>query len=122
MNRKVCFQWRAGNCSRHPCAFLHTELSSQPQQHRMSNSNAASSKRPAGFTNDHSKVPRRNTNFNNKWGRVHGRAAKKMDGVCNFWIQGNCKFGDGCKFKHSWCTGPFSLLTQLQGHTKVIFF
>ncbi|KAL8148212.1 zinc finger CCCH domain-containing protein 48-like [Apium graveolens] len=126
-NQKVCFSWRAGNCTRHPCPYLHRELPlPPPQQHRMSNNNAASTKRPVGFTDDHSKAPRRNTNFNNKWGRNQsgtlrtGGVVKKMDGVCNFWLQGNCKFGDACKFKHSWCTGPFSLLTQLQGHTKVI--
>ncbi|TQD88028.1 hypothetical protein C1H46_026451 [Malus baccata] len=44
-----------------------------------------------------------------------------MERVCNFWVQGNCSYGDKCKFLHSWSMGDsFSLLTQLEGHQKVV--
>ncbi|MED6150007.1 hypothetical protein PIB30_068034 [Stylosanthes scabra] len=35
--------------------------------------------------------------------------------------QGNCGYGERCKFIHSWsCGDGFSLLTQLEGHRKVV--
>ncbi|TQD80574.1 hypothetical protein C1H46_033878 [Malus baccata] len=44
-----------------------------------------------------------------------------MEKVCNFWVQGNCSYGDKCKFLHSWSMGDsFSLLTQLEGHQEVV--
>ncbi|KAL2558574.1 Zinc finger CCCH domain-containing protein 63 [Forsythia ovata] len=70
-----------------------------------------------------------NSYFNNTWGRVQGqgggggssRLIKKMEKLCNHWLQGNCKFGDNCKYLHQWSTGDcFSLLTQLEGHQQVV--
>lgn len=44
-----------------------------------------------------------------------------VERVCTYWIQGNCSYGDRCKFLHSWNVGDgFSLLTQLEGHKKVV--
>ena len=44
----------------------------------------------------------------------------KAEKVCNYWIQGNCSYGERCKFLHTWSVGDgFSLLTQLEGHQKV---
>ena len=73
--------------------------------------------------------PRRSPNFNgaSTWGRGGGgggggsnRAVRKAEKVCNYWMQGNCGYGDRCKFLHSWSSGDgFSLLTQLEGHRKV---
>jgi hypothetical protein len=46
-----------------------------------------------------------------------------VEKVCNFWVQGNCSFGDKCRYLHSWSLGDgFSLVTQLEGHQKVEFF
>lgn len=47
--------------------------------------------------------------------------AVKKDRICNYWTQGTCSFGDRCRFLHSWCTGGFAMLTQLEGHKKVDF-
>ena len=122
-HQKVCYHWQAGKCNRHPCPFLHSELPPP-------NANGASSKRPyadnSGFSGH-----RRNPNFNT-WGRGGGSGSgggvgggnrsvvRKADKVCNYWIQGNCNFGERCKYLHSWSTGDgFSMLTQLEGHQKV---
>ncbi|XP_020245156.1 zinc finger CCCH domain-containing protein 17-like [Asparagus officinalis] len=41
--------------------------------------------------------------------------------LCNYFIAGNCSYGERCKFLHSWfVSDSFSLLTPLQGHQKVI--
>ncbi|GFY84274.1 zinc finger WD40 repeat protein 1 [Actinidia rufa] len=32
--------------------------------------------------------------------------------------QENCTYGDRCRYLHSWSTGGFSLLTQLEGHQE----
>ncbi|CAA2998318.1 zinc finger CCCH domain-containing 48 [Olea europaea subsp. europaea] len=71
-----------------------------------------------------------NSYFNNTWGRVQGQGSggnnsnmvvKKMEKLCNHWLQGNCKFGDNCKYLHQWSTGDcFSLLTPLEGHQQVV--
>ncbi|XP_022890681.1 zinc finger CCCH domain-containing protein 63-like [Olea europaea var. sylvestris] len=63
-------------------------------------------------------------------GRVQGQGGsgsnsnmvvKKMEKLCNHWLQGNCKFGDNCKYLHQWSTGDcFSLLTPLEGHQQVV--
>ncbi|XP_031116148.1 zinc finger CCCH domain-containing protein 48-like isoform X1 [Ipomoea triloba] len=127
--QKVCFHWRAGRCDRFPCPFLHRELAAPPPQTQGSLTNGtASSKRSHGYSDDYRGGPRRNTNFNNNWGRnpAHGggnstRAVTKTEKICTYWVQGSCKFGDNCRFLHSWITGNcFSLLTTLEGHQKVV--
>lgn len=127
-NQKVCYHWRAGRCYKNPCPYLHRELPLPHQQQPPPMSNgAASSKRSLGFSEDQN-LPRRNPNFNSSssWGRVQGggvgsRVVRKQEKVCNFWVNGKCHFGDGCKYLHSWSTGScFSLLTKLEGHQKVI--
>ncbi|XP_061351568.1 zinc finger CCCH domain-containing protein 48 isoform X2 [Gastrolobium bilobum] len=114
-HQKVCFHWQAGKCNRYPCPFLHSELPP-------SNANGSSSKRPYGSAdNSGFSGPRRNPNYSN-WGHGGGRGVvMKADKVCNYWIQGKCSYGEGCKFLHSWSLGDgFSLLTQLEGHQKVV--
>lgn len=125
--QKVCYHWRAGKCNRHPCPFLHRELP-PPPPHSMGNG-MASSKRPHGFAADdqYGGGMRRNPNFNNTWGRqrqeqgyVNRGIVKKTEKVCNYWLQGNCTFGEKCRYLHSWFTGDcFSMLSQLEGHQKV---
>lgn len=129
-NQKVCFQWQAGKCSRYPCPFLHSELPSF-------NGNGAPSKRPYGSGENSSFSGRRGGASFNTWGRGGGRGrggggrggvgggggrgvVVSGDRVCTYWIQGNCSYGERCKFLHSWSLGDgFSLLTQLEGHKKV---
>lgn len=135
--QKVCFLWREGRCDRIPCPYLHRELPPPPTP-SMGNG-TATSKRPYGFARDDHYVGgaggmRRNSNFNNTWGRQQqqhgygnrggGAAAaagvsKKTGKVCTYWLQGTCNFGEKCRYLHSWSTGCFSLLTQLEGHDKV---
>ena len=127
-NQKVCFHWRAGNCNRHPCPFLHRELQPPP-------SNGAPSKRAHGFTDDASGFsgPRSRPNYggsDSKWGRAHGgtnsravRKPEKVFKICRYWLQENCEYGEGCRYLHSWSLGDgFSMLTQLEGHQKVKIF
>ncbi|PSS33122.1 Zinc finger CCCH domain-containing protein [Actinidia chinensis var. chinensis] len=126
-NQKVCYHWRAGKCDRFPCPYLHREL---PQQAK---NGTASSKRPLGFSDDQ-QVGRRNPNFGNNsssWGRTYGgrgrgggggggEIVKKTEKLCNYWVQENCTYGDRCRYLHSWSTGGFSMLTQLEGHQEVV--
>ncbi|XP_057988686.1 zinc finger CCCH domain-containing protein 48 isoform X3 [Hevea brasiliensis] len=120
--QKVCHHWRAGRCSRYPCPYLHRELPPPPP----AGSNGNASKR--GFSNDSGfsgpSGTRRSGNFSNasSWGRVgNNTILRKTEKVCNYWVQGKCSFGDKCRFLHSWSLGEsFSLLTQLDGHQKVV--
>lgn len=134
--QKVCYHWRAGNCNRHPCPYLHRELPPPPN---------GSSKRGGGggggFSDDYSSSsssfsgPRSSRpNYSNSWGRAHGgggggnrtltrnnKPTEKVSKVCNFWIQGNCGYGEKCRYLHSWSTGDnFSMVAQLEGHLKVV--
>ncbi|KAL4288834.1 hypothetical protein HN51_057068 [Arachis hypogaea] len=109
--KKVCYHWQAGNCNRHPCPFLH---SATVYGSTMSSNNNNNGRRSQTFMNGTS-----------TWGHGSGggnhRAVRKADKVCNYWVQGNCGYGERCKFIHSWsCGDGFSLLTQLEGHTKVV--
>lgn len=119
---KVCYHWRAGKCNRYPCPFLHRELPSPPTQPL---NGTSSSKRPNAFAADDSLVPRR-APTTSTWGRAHGgrggnRVVKKLEKICHYWVQGNCSYGETCKYLHSWCLGDgLSLLSQLDGHQKVI--
>ncbi|VFQ82223.1 unnamed protein product [Cuscuta campestris] len=123
---KVCFSWRAGRCNRFSCPYLHRELPQPPQAHASLNYGTASSKRSHGYSDDLGGGVRRTTNFNNSWGRkqAHGggnntRALTKTDKVCNYWLNGSCKYDDSCRFLHSWSTGNcFWLLKNLEGHQK----
>lgn len=120
-HQKVCNFWRSGKCNRFPCPYLHRELPG-PGPAAANGSGA-----PKRFANDRGlsgPAPRRGPNFNshNTWGRAGAnKAVQKMEKVCNYWVQGNCGYGDKCKFLHSWKMGEgFSLLTQLEGHQKVV--
>ncbi|XP_024028274.1 zinc finger CCCH domain-containing protein 63 [Morus notabilis] len=119
-NQKVCFHWRAGKCNRFPCPYLHRELQPPPPQ----NGTASSKRQYHGFSGDDPEPRRPN---NSTWGRVHGGAGgnnkfiRKTEKLCHFWSQGNCGYGDKCKYLHCWTFGDgLSLLTQLEGHQKVV--
>ncbi|KAF5743567.1 zinc finger CCCH domain-containing protein 48 [Tripterygium wilfordii] len=121
--QKVCFNWRAGNCTRYQCPFLHRELPPMPAAN-----GGGSNTYKRGFGNDHSftgpPAARRNPNFNQSstWGRVGGNlVVRKTEKLCTYWAQGSCKYGDKCRFVHSWSVSEsVSLLTQLEGHQKVV--
>ncbi|XP_042388231.1 zinc finger CCCH domain-containing protein 17-like isoform X1 [Zingiber officinale] len=101
-SNKVCFHWQVGRCSRHPCPFLHSD----PQQTVLADGAAK-----RGHLQGH--MSRNIASAGappSKWGK--GRAGGKApDKICNYFLAGNCSFGDKCSF---------SLLTQLQGHQKVV--
>ncbi|XP_072988276.1 zinc finger CCCH domain-containing protein 17-like [Typha latifolia] len=118
---KVCYHWRAGRCNRPRCPFLHSEL---PE----SSDFAGASKR----ANNHHQggLVWRNPNtagHASKWGKGRGGGAagrapgKVSDKACKHFLAGNCPYGDGCRFLHSWfISESFSLLTPLKGHQKVV--
>ncbi|KAJ8752802.1 hypothetical protein K2173_008537 [Erythroxylum novogranatense] len=122
--QKVCAYWRAGKCNRFPCQFLHRELSGPTPN--TANGAGGSSKRGLSSDSGFSGPPtvRRSSNFNNgsRWGRpANNRVVRKTEKLCNYWVQGNCGYGDKCRFLHSWSLGDgFSLLTQLEGHQKLV--
>ncbi|XP_038999380.1 zinc finger CCCH domain-containing protein 48-like isoform X2 [Hibiscus syriacus] len=122
--QKVCYHWRAGKCSRFPCPFLHREL---PYPSGATSAAANGSGAPKPFADDSgfsSPAPRRGPNFNNNhnnsWGRMgDNKVVRKTEKVCNYWVQGNCNYGERCKFLHSWNLGEgFTLLNHLDGHQK----
>lgn len=128
-NQKVCFHWRAGKCTRFPCSFLHTEPS-HPSGSAAASSTANGSGAPKRFADDSGfsgSAQRRGPNFknnhNNSWGRMgaNNKVVRKTEKVCNYWVQGNCTFGDKCRFLHSWSLGEgFSMLNHLDGHQKLL--
>ena len=124
-SQKVCFHWRAGRCNRYPCPFLHRD--SPPPAPFPGSSSSTNNKRIAddddsGFAgSSHRRGP---GSGNNTWGRFGGnRTVTKTEKLCKFWADGNCPYGDKCKYLHCWSQGDsFSLLTQLDGHQKVMPF
>lgn len=125
-NQKVCYHWRAGKCSRFPCPFLHRELP-HPSGPAAATSNGSGA--PKRFADDSGfsgpalrRGPNFNNNHNNSWGRMGAnKVVRKTEKVCNYWVQGNCNYGDKCRFLHSWSLGEcFTLLNHLDGHQKVV--
>ncbi|CAA0396463.1 putative transcription factor C3H family [Arabidopsis thaliana] len=120
-NQKVCFHWRAGRCNRYPCPYLHRELPG-PGSGPVA---ASSNKRVADESGFAGPSHRRGPGFSgtaNNWGRFGGnRTVTKTEKLCKFWVDGNCPYGDKCRYLHCWSKGDsFSLLTQLDGHQKVV--
>ncbi|URD98987.1 zinc finger CCCH domain-containing protein [Musa troglodytarum] len=122
-NNKVCYHWRAGRCNRHPCPFLHSEMPTPQQQ----------SAAPDGGVAKRHLVWKNPSNAGaasgppSKWGKGRGGGAvgrppgKAPDRVCNYFLAGNCTYGEKCRFLHSWfVSDSFSLLTSLQGHQKYL--
>ncbi|KAJ6869739.1 zinc finger CCCH domain-containing protein 48 [Populus alba x Populus x berolinensis] len=134
-NQKVCYHWRAGRCNRFPCPFLHRELSAPPTHAAVNGGvgakrgfvgNDSSSSSSSSFSGRRGNNGN-NSNYSNNWGRFgnkgDGRGVRggSVEKVCTYWVQGHCNRGDTCRFLHSWSLGDgFSLLTQLEGHQKVI--
>lgn len=130
-SQKVCFHWRAGRCTRHPCPYRHSEL---PEQNNPKRSHGVSDDRSfsgQGFARRKPGNTYINQHGPSKWGRGHagsGGAAggfrptpKVQDRVCKYWMDGKCSYGDTCRFLHQWFSSDaFVMLTQLIGHEKVV--
>ncbi|KAL6554707.1 hypothetical protein OROHE_007446 [Orobanche hederae] len=125
--RKVCFHWRQGKCTRYPCPFLHSELPTAANGKRAHQGFGADDNYCGGGGLSRSG----NYDFNNNTrGRVQSlqpitvssrTVVKKIDKLCNHWVRGRCKFLDNCKYLHQWSTGDcFTLLTLLEGHQQVV--
>ncbi|GMH09047.1 hypothetical protein Nepgr_010887 [Nepenthes gracilis] len=127
--QNVCYHWLAGRCTRSPCPFFHGEIPGSSSNGGATTSSKRQYSSRGG--SDEGFLIRKNPNFNNTWGKVAGSngirgggggggsAVRKMEKVCNYWIQGTCSFGERCKFLHAWSVGDnFSLLTTLEGHQK----
>lgn len=106
--QKVCFHWRAGRCNRFPCPYLHRELPPPPHQ---------------SAANGHTGTKRFNSSTSTFGRSMNNRVIRKTEKLCSYWAQGNCSYGDRCKYLHCWSTGDgFRLVTQLDGHEKVKTF
>ncbi|PIN16674.1 Cdc4 and related F-box and WD-40 protein [Handroanthus impetiginosus] len=130
--QKVCFHWRQGKCTRYPCPFLHSELPNAGSGKRAHQGLGAEENQRGGrggLRRSANYYFNNNNNNNNTWGRVQSQqpvssnmtTVKKIEKLCNHWVQGSCKFGDNCKYLHQWSTGDcFSLLAPLEGHQQVV--
>ncbi|KAJ4746771.1 zinc finger WD40 repeat protein 1 [Rhynchospora pubera] len=125
---KVCFQWRAGHCTRHPCPFLHSEQDPSNSKRSLGwrNPNTGGSGSGPNNGGHQSKWGKgrhgENSNSNSNAGRLNGGVGTSGgDRPCKFFVSGNCSFGDRCRYPHSWSFGEgFSLITPLKGHEKVV--
>ncbi|KAF3787985.1 Zinc finger CCCH domain-containing protein 63 [Nymphaea thermarum] len=127
---KICYYWQEGRCTRNPCNFLHGEVPGGVDRVGTSNGVNAT-KRPnqmMEFENGGG-PPMQRRPVNPKWGRNTGGSSgavvesnRRLQGkVCNFWISGHCKYGNDCKFLHSFFVGEgFTLVTALTGHEKAV--
>ncbi|KAK6117589.1 hypothetical protein DH2020_048668 [Rehmannia glutinosa] len=127
--QKVCFHWRQGKCTRHPCAFLHGELPTVGNGKRAHQGFGEDNHRGGGGGGGLRRSGNYNFNNNSTWGRAQPQQpvsssrtfVKNIEKLCNYWVQGSCKFGDNCKYLHQWSTGDcFSLLAPLEGHQQVV--
>ncbi|KAL8091774.1 zinc finger CCCH domain-containing protein 48-like [Apium graveolens] len=130
----VCRFWMAGCCKRSDCRFLHPELQAPGGNKSWKNPNYH-----APTTNQINGVPRR------QGSELEVKSAKKSSTVtqsaqtsetkvvmkrqnkepkkqlCDYWVTGNCVYGDRCKNLHSWYYGDgFTMLAKLEGHTKAV--
>uniref|UniRef100_A0A1J3D8S7 Zinc finger CCCH domain-containing protein 63 n=1 Tax=Noccaea caerulescens TaxID=107243 RepID=A0A1J3D8S7_NOCCA len=120
--QKVCFHWRAGRCNRSPCPYLHRELPGPGPGQGQGYANKRVAEESGFAGPSHRRGPGFNGSSSNSWGRFGGnRTVTKTEKLCNFWVDGNCTYGDKCRYLHCWSKGDsFSLLTQLDGHQKLV--
>ncbi|KAH9321721.1 hypothetical protein KI387_016360, partial [Taxus chinensis] len=129
-SQQICVFWQEGRCNREPCNFLH--VGEPGTSKRIGANNGFAPKRSFHLQEDTQAAgpsggQRRNGAA--KWGRgglggrivTDDRQLKVRDKVCNYWIAGNCRHGDDCKFLHSFVVGgDVTFLTQLVGHEKAV--
>ncbi|KAL1555053.1 Zinc finger CCCH domain-containing protein 48 [Salvia divinorum] len=124
---KVCFHWEKGKCTRNPCPFLHAELPTAANGKRGHQGFGAEDNYRGG--GGLRRTGNYNFNSNSSWGRPQSlqpasgsrtfvRKVEKK--ICNYWVQGSCRYGDTCKFLHQWSTDSFTLLTPLEGHKQAV--
>ncbi|XP_047943570.1 zinc finger CCCH domain-containing protein 48-like [Salvia hispanica] len=125
--QKVCFHWEKGNCSRNPCPFLHPTAANGKRGHQ--GFGAEDNYRGGGGLRRSGNYNFSNSNHSNSWGRPQPQqlaggnrnfVRKVEKKICNYWVQGSCRYGDTCKFLHHWSTDSFTLLTTLEGHKQAV--
>ncbi|KAG6411314.1 hypothetical protein SASPL_129394 [Salvia splendens] len=120
--QKVCFHWAKGNCTRNPCPFLHPTAANGKRGHQGFGAEDNYRDSGGGFR----RTGNYNFNSNSSWGRpqpaIGGRnfVRKVEKKICNYWVQGSCRYGDTCKFLHQWSTDSFTPLTTLEGHKQAV--
>ncbi|KAK4431542.1 Zinc finger CCCH domain-containing protein 48 [Sesamum alatum] len=127
--QRVCFHWRQGKCTRYPCPFLHSELPTAGNGGKRAHQGFGAEDNYRGGGGGLRRSGNYNFSNSNTWGRAQSQqpgssnrpVVKKIEKLCNHWVQGSCKFGDSCKFLHQWSTGDcFTLLAPLEGHQQVV--
>ncbi|XP_041998396.1 zinc finger CCCH domain-containing protein 63-like [Salvia splendens] len=120
--QKVCFHWEKGNCSRNPCPFLHPTAANGKRGHQGFGAEDIYRGGSGGLR----RTGNYNFNSNSSWGRPQPAIGsrnfvrKVEKKICNYWVQGSCRYGDTCKFLHQWSTDSFTLLTTLEGHKQAV--
>lgn len=146
---KVCTFWLAGKCTRNPCRFLHSgttapigyvaplNKSGCNESHNLERQLKAIRKKAAEYDDlnrrqktfpeyadersKHSKSTNGVRPCSTPVTATEGRTENAPLKICEYWVTGNCVYGEKCKYLHSWRYGDgFSMLTQLTGHKKAV--
>ncbi|XP_057247573.1 zinc finger CCCH domain-containing protein 48 [Beta vulgaris subsp. vulgaris] len=133
-SKVVCKFWLAGNCTKNPCRFAHTDVTApvnrvlrlnrssfreshdQKKQNTKQESEECKIKKKNEVKECH---PEESVSADTTAGDVEKSQCNTK--ICEHWMKNSCVHGKDCKFLHSWCYGDgITMVAQLQGHKKAV--
>ena len=123
-SKVVCKFWLAGNCTKNPCRFAHTDVTAPVNRvlrlNRSSFRESHDQKKEKIKKNEVKECDHHEESASADATTGDVEKSQYCTKICEHWMKNSCVHGKDCKFLHSWCYGDgITMVAQLQGHKKV---
>ncbi|XP_048491280.1 zinc finger CCCH domain-containing protein 48 [Beta vulgaris subsp. vulgaris] len=128
-SKVVCKFWLAGNCTKNPCRFAHTDVTAPVNRVLRLNRSSFRESHDQKKESEECKIKKNEVKECDHHEESASADATTGDveksqyctKICEHWMKNSCVHGKDCKFLHSWCYGDgITMVAQLQGHKKAV--